>query len=117
VQGSFSHECGFGGCTNGEAADRLTVDHVWCRWQGDDVTVHARVNNGMNARVALSIVPRYRIYKGGTHGQSFGSDIPMKLQPHQTKLFSTNAGNPKGVPTGTRISECIPKLQDIDLAE
>jgi hypothetical protein len=119
VGGEFSKECGglFKECSDKDAAKALDVSDVWCRWSGRDVIVHASVTNGFNANVKLSIVPRYFIENGGQHGAAFGSDVPMKVGAAQTKTFETNAGHPKGVPAGTPISDCKPKLQDIDIAD
>lgn len=116
IKGTLSRECGLiGGCTSPDAAAELDARDVWCRWNGDHIAVHAVLTNGMNARVTLSIVPKYFIEKGGQHGTSLGSDIELHLQPHQTQSWTGDAGRPEGVPTGTPISACEPHLQNIDI--
>lgn len=112
VRGDLSKDCTIK-CTSPDAADHLDANDVWCAWRGAHVILHARFSNNMNARVRLSIVPKYFIENGGQHGTSLGSDLPVTLAPHETHGWTGNAGAPDGVPTGTRIARCAPRLEDI----
>jgi hypothetical protein len=69
----------------------------------------------MNARVSLSITPKYKIENGGQHGTSFGSDIPLTLDAHESTSWTGNAGEPEGVAIGAPIADCIPHLHNIDI--
>lgn len=114
VGGSLSKDCTIK-CTSPDAAANLIAGNVYCAWTGGDVHVHATLTNGMNAAVTLSIVPKYFLDKGGQHGTSFGSDIPVKLAAHETKHWIGNAGQPEGVAPGLQITACEPRLEDIDI--
>lgn len=114
MAGALSKDCTIK-CTSPDAADNLDVSSIYCAWNGGDVHVHATLTNGMNATVHLSIVPKYYLDKGGQHGTSFGSDIPITLAAHETKNWVGNAGQPEGVAPGLQITACAPRLEDIDI--
>lgn len=114
VGGQLSKDCTIK-CTSPDAAANLSVSNVYCYWKGSDVRLHASLTNNMNAIVSLSIVPKYFLEKGGQHGTSFGSDLPVKLAAHETKRWYGNAGQPEGVSPGLQITACEPRLEDIDI--
>ena len=55
------------------------------------------------------------IKDGGTHGNSYGSDLSRTIAPQATRVFDINAGRPKGVLPGAKIAKCNPKLQDAEI--
>jgi hypothetical protein len=112
VSGDLSKDCTIK-CTSPDAAGQLDANDIWCAWRGPHVIVHATLGNNMNARVHLSIVPKYFIENGGQHGTSSGSDLPVTLGPHRHRSWTGDAGSPAGVPTGTPIARCAPRLEDI----
>ena len=69
----------------------------------------------MNAHVTAEIVPRYEIENGGTHDDSFGSDHSVKVKPMGATTVSLDDGEPEGIEPGAAISECTPRLLDIDV--
>ncbi len=79
------------------------------------MVVHLTIDNGSNAHVTARIVPRYEIEKGGVHGDSFGSDQSVGIASASVKTVTLDAGKPEGVPVGTRISKCDPRLLDADI--
>jgi hypothetical protein len=117
IDGHLSKSCDSltGSCTSPDAARALEASRVWCRWDGDHVVVHARLKNGMAARVSLSITPKYDIKNGGQHGTSFGGDISLSLNAGESRDWVGDAGSPEGVATGTPISSCKPHLDSIDI--
>jgi hypothetical protein len=116
MQTSFSLRCGaFGECSNQDAANSLGASSVACSWRGSDVIVSVTLSNDFNAKVKASVIPRYEIDNGGTHGNSFGSDSSIVIAPNDSAKWTANAGHPKGVPDGTPISKCEPQLEDIEL--
>lgn len=119
VAGKFDGECeagAFNECTNGDAAKQMQAVETWCLWRGGDVVVHVRLHNGFGAGAEVSVVPRYVIANGGQHGTSFGSEEHRKVAAGGDVVFDINAGHPEGVPAGSSIEECKPKLYDVDLA-
>src|SRR3954447_8771942 len=114
VAGELSKDCSIK-CTSPDAAENLDSSDVWCSWKGPDVVVHAVLTNKMNANVKLSIVPKYFLEKGGQHGTSFGSDIPVELAAGERLDWTGNAGQPEGVAPGLAITACEPRLEDIDI--
>jgi hypothetical protein len=117
VDGSLSKTCEglLNTCTSPDAAGGLKARSVWCQWNGGHVEVHAILTNTMAASVRLSIVPKYAIKNGGQHGTSFGSDIPVRLGPSESQDWLGDAGAPTGVPAGTPIAKCSPRLLDISI--
>lgn len=115
VSGTLDKDCGFGGCTSTVAEDQLSATNVWCRWRGADVLVHLHLVNGANAHVTARIVPRYEIEDGGVHGDSFGSDRAVEVNAAASRIVTLDAGHPEGVPNGTSISKCDPRLLDADI--
>ena len=115
VGGTLEKDCRFGGCDSDLAKDNLQASSVWCTWQRHDVLVHLRLENRLNAHVTASITPRYEIEAGGTHGDSFGSDQDVDVPAAGSTAVTLNAGHPEGVPDGTAISKCNPRLIDINL--
>lgn len=118
VAGKFDGECELGPtnqCTNGDAAKKMKAVETWCIWRGHEVVVHVRLHNGFGAGAKVSVVPRYVIENGGQHGTSFGSEAYKTVRAGGDVVFDINAGHPEGVPAGSTISECKPKLYDVDL--
>lgn len=119
TSGKFDRECERGPvneCTNGDAAKEIDALETWCLWRGQDVVVHVELRNGFGAGAKVSVVPRYVIANGGQHGTSFGSEAYRTVAAGGTVIFNINAGHPEGVPPGSSIEECKPKLYDVDLA-
>jgi hypothetical protein len=114
VAGGLDKSCGFGGCASDLAKDKISGSS-WCIWNESHVMVHLRLKNGLNAHVTASITPRYEIKNGGTHGDSFGSDHKVLIAAATAKEVALDAGHPEGVPDGTPISKCNPRLTDIDV--
>lgn len=118
LHGSWDAKCEAGPineCSSDEAAPALEPTEISCAWHGRNVIVHVQLRSHFNARLEVGIVPRYEIADGGTHGTSFGSDRSKRLPPQGQVTFDINAGHPEGVPAGTPISDCRPKLYDVDL--
>jgi len=104
-------------CDEQTAADSLTWSDVSCQWEGRNVVVRATVQSDFNARLRVGLIPRYYIEKGGKHGTSFGSERYRTIDPGSQTTFRINAGHPKGVPSGTTIEKCNPKVQDVELSD
>ena len=62
--------------------------------------VHGRLQNTLNAAVTVSIAPRYEIDRGGTHGNSFGSDEYLEIDANESLEITIDAGKPDGVSAG-----------------
>jgi hypothetical protein len=116
VGGSFSTSCAELTCNTQQAADELSASGVYCFWRGNDVIVNLTLHNGMAAKIAPSILPRYQIENGATHGQSFGSEVPTTVPASGSRTISLDAGHPLGVPDDTAISNCEPRLDDVTLS-
>ena len=115
IAGELQFDCSLGSCASDLARDNLRSSDVWCMWRGNNVVVHLRLANTLNAHVTASIVPRYDIENGGTHGDSFGSDQDVQIDAASATEATLNAGSPEGVPPGTKISMCWPRLIDADI--
>lgn len=121
VAGSWDAGCATNGdsaspCEEEAGAKQIQAMQAWCFWRGNDVIVHTRLHNGFGAKLAVSVVPRYETTNSGTHGQAFGSDVTKIVGAGGDVVFDTDAGHPKGVPDGTQISACRPKLEDVALS-
>jgi hypothetical protein len=117
--GTWDGECEAGflnQCSDESARKKLEPVEVYCLWKGSRVSVHVKLNNRYNARLKVGVVPRYVIKDGGQHGTSFGSEVTHRVDAQGAVTFDINAGHPKGVPDGTEISECKPKLYDVALS-
>jgi hypothetical protein len=118
--GTWDGECEAGflnKCENEGARDKLDPVSVYCTWNQSDVVVHVELRSHYNARLKVSVIPRYLIEDGGQHGTAFGSEVAQVVEAQGTAMFDINAGHPKGVPVGTAISECKPKLYDVALSD
>jgi hypothetical protein len=119
VAGTWDAECEAGfldECESKDGAKAISASDIWCVWRGDDVIVHAVLHNSFGARLRVGIVPRYRILNGEQHGTSFGSDVSQKIDASGSQSYDVNAGHPTGVPAGSTISSCNPKLYDAALS-
>lgn len=117
--GSWDGECEaglFNDCSDEGARHKLEPREVWCVWRGDSVVVHVALKSNFNARLDVSVIPRYVIKDGGQHGTSLGSEVGRTVAAQGRVVFNIDAGHPKGVPDGTEISECKPKLYDVKIA-
>jgi hypothetical protein len=116
VEGKLGLDCGFGGCSDNDAKDKLKASDVWCRWSSSGVKLHVRLENGMNARIDVAIVPKYTIENGGDHGDSFGSDLTVPVNALGYTEAVLDAGSPEGVAAQTPIDKCEPHLEDVDIS-
>lgn len=114
VSGSLHNGC-FLSCGNDDAAKALKASDIWCAWRDGHVKVHLTLDNTLNAVVTVRITPKYEIENGGTHGNSFGSDLPVKLAALTWQEAVLDAGVPKGVAPGVPISKCEPQLEGADI--
>jgi hypothetical protein len=117
-KGTWDGECEAGflnECDDESARHKLKPVEVYCLWSDRDVVVHVKLKSEFNARLQISVVPRYVIKDGGQHGTSAGSERTMPVAAQGVVTFDINAGHPIGVPAGTEISECKPKLYNVKL--
>ena len=114
--GGIKYDCS-SNCGDDLARDRLKFKDVWCRWQGDHVVVHVRVENPLVVPTKTSITPAYEIEDGGMHGTSFGSDRSVPARGDSYTAAEIDAGSPEGVPTGTTINSCEPQVQGMDAVD
>jgi hypothetical protein len=116
--GSWDGECEaglFNKCDDETARKKIKPVEVYCLWEGRDVMVHVKLRSEFNARLKVSVIPRYVIKDGGQHGTAAGSETAKRVAAQGTVVFDINAGHPMGVPDGTEISECKPKMYDVGL--
>ncbi|MGH3064953.1 MAG: hypothetical protein ACRDOF_01505 [Gaiellaceae bacterium] len=114
--GKIRYDCSLS-CGDDLARDALEFKDVWCRWRGDHVLVHVRVENPLVVPIRTNITPAYEIEDGGRHGTSFGSDRSVPAQRSSYTEVEIDAGSPEGVPPGTRISSCEPQVQNFDTVD
>jgi len=114
--GKIRYDCSFN-CGDDLARDALEFKDVWCRWRGDHVLVHVRVENPLVVPTRTNITPAYEIEDGGRHGTSFGSDRSVPVQGSSYTEAEIDAESPEGVPPGTTISSCEPQVQNMDTVE
>jgi hypothetical protein len=87
--------------------------NVWCVWRGDHVIVHVSAKNTSAEHLTTSIKPRYYIARGGVHGDGLTSIQDKGFDAGEFRSLWLDAGKPKGVTRGSRISRCAPYLFSI----
>ena len=112
VVGTFSRDCMLG-CGDEELVRLLKVSNAWCKWDGEEFVVHLTLRNRSDAGIKVEVQPRYRILRGGLHGDGFGSISDTHVDARGFKSWYIVKGKPKGVKPGARVTACIPRLYDV----
>lgn len=112
VVGTFSRDCILG-CGDEELVRLLKVSNAWCKWNGEEVVVHLTLRNRANAGIKVEVQPRYRIFRGGLHGDGFGSISDTHVDAQGFKSWYI-VKTPKGVKPKSRITACIPRLYNVE---
>jgi hypothetical protein len=99
------------GC-DGQLAQYVQVDRIWCAWQGNNVIVHAQFRNSSVEKISIDWHPSYTIQDGGSHGTGLTSMQHLSLDGHSAKGEFVKQ-KPKGVPPGSPIASCDPALSTV----
>jgi hypothetical protein len=108
IQGTFGSAASCLGC--GDMIKYVRADRVWCAWQGDQVIIHVRFRNSSIEHITINWHPSYVIAGGGSHGTGLSSVQSDGVNAHASRGVFVKQ-SPKGVPAGSRISECKPSFE------
>jgi hypothetical protein len=113
TRGSFGTSCSWHCWGDGDLVENLRGRDVWCRWDGDHVSIHLTLRNDSDHRVVATIKPSYWIHGHGRHGSSLHSLKNIEIDGNSTISWTGDAGTPDNTPIGAHIQTCKPSLYTI----
>jgi hypothetical protein len=115
VRGVFNRAGLHGFMLGGENLRRYVKtppQYVWCAWQDGKVLVHVRMKNTSAEHLTVNWYPRYRIARGGWHGEGLTSTQSDGFDSGEVRNLTAKQ-DPKGVLDYTSIASCRPAFQMI----